>query len=163
MHDVDVRDRLSPSVIGRQVGGDELQPVVGGQAGFGEDRTDRGFTLEGPDRGADAVPGVEQLQDQVAGDEAGAAGDQDVFGVLYASSIVSGSDADQCLGVPGSPRPRLTEFVGQKSVAGGVASGSADGSVTSTPGQPGPCGTSVWFWYAVAAPRARTSAASFIS
>jgi len=69
--------RLGPAGVALQVGGEEAQPIPRIDALRREHRPHLGLARQLADGGADSVPRLEQLEDDMAADKAGPARDQD--------------------------------------------------------------------------------------
>ena len=93
-HVIAAGDRLEPASITFQIGGKEGEAVhcVVGHAALFQHGADAGFTVQVTDGSADAVAGVEKLEDGVTRNEAGAARHQygrhrESLGFCWAGSI----------------------------------------------------------------------------
>jgi hypothetical protein len=81
--------RVRPPVVAGEVGLREGQCIAVRHASVGENGAHRALTLRGPHGRADDVSLLKELEDAVAGDEAGPAGDE------YAPRVIGGTAPDR--------------------------------------------------------------------
>ncbi len=78
-HAVHPADGLRPAGVAEEVGRHERQRLLVRHTGSSQTRTRGLLPVVRPDGGAHLVSAVEELQDDVPGDEAGAAGDEEAL------------------------------------------------------------------------------------